>query len=200
MGERNRPASSPSAESDREPTSGLLSATADHARRRPNTGKDGSWPATTSLIYHRAGRRRTQEMLSVPAKLSPAGRTWRMRPLETQMAVLKRDGEDLVVELSAFEKAEAIHGDLRLPFSSVSSIDIVEDALAAVHGLRAPGTGVPGVLAIGTFRDRGTKLFAVVHHGRPGGVRVTLKNSEFDEVVIGCDDPGAVVAALQHLG
>ena len=35
------------------------------------------------------------------------------------MAELNRDGNELVLTLSAFEQAESLHGDVRVPMSSV---------------------------------------------------------------------------------
>jgi hypothetical protein len=113
------------------------------------------------------------------------------------MATLRRDGDELVVELTAFEQAEALHGDIRVPAWTVSSVEVVDDAIAAVHGLKLPGTAVPGLLAVGTFRLKGSKVFAVVHHDTGRGVRVVLDGADYTELVIGCHDPEAVVAALR---
>ncbi len=111
------------------------------------------------------------------------------------MAELRVEGDEVVLRLSVLERVEALHGDLREPRARVRDVRVVDDAYAAVHGLRWPGTGVPGVLLAGTFRSRGAKTFAVVH-GRPGGVRVVFDGGAFDEWVVGCDDPGAVADAL----
>ena len=58
------------------------------------------------------------------------------------------------------------------------------------------GTGVPGSVAVGTFRKDGKKLFAVVHHGTPRGVLLTFDGADFDRVIVGCEDPEAVVALV----
>jgi hypothetical protein len=112
------------------------------------------------------------------------------------MAELIVDGEDLVVRLSALEKAEAVHGDVRVPVQSVRSVEVLDDVIKAVHGIRI-GTGVPGLVAIGTFTTRNSHLFAVVHHQTPRGVRVVLEGAPFDELIVGCDDPEAVARRLQ---
>ena len=111
------------------------------------------------------------------------------------MAELGIDGDEVVLRLSALERLEALHGDLRAPRAAVRDVRVVDDAYAEVRGLRWPGTGIPGVLLAGTFRARGTKTFAIVH-GRPGGVRVVFDGGDYDEWVVGCDDPGAVADAL----
>ena len=70
------------------------------------------------------------------------------------------------------------------------------DAIHAVRGLRAPGTGVPGLVAVGTFRASGKKIFAIVHHDNRRGVRLRFTGADYDEVIAGCDDPEDVVARL----
>ena len=39
-----------------------------------------------------------------------------------------------------------------------------------LRGLRAPGTGIPGVIALGTWRSKGAKDFAAVYRGGPAVV------------------------------
>ena len=112
------------------------------------------------------------------------------------MAEVRVEGSEIVVGLSTFEKAEAIHGEVRLGLVSLRGAEVLDDAIRAVHGLRAPGTGVPGLVAVGTYRERGKRLFAVVHHDTPRGVRLRFEGADFDEVVVGCEDPEAVVAQV----
>ena len=35
-------------------------------------------------------------------------------------------------------------------------------------------------------------------HGHPRGVRVVLKGAQFDELIVGCDDPEGVVAKIRQ--
>jgi hypothetical protein len=106
------------------------------------------------------------------------------------------DSGDIVLELRPWERMEALHGDLRLPRSALQGAEVLDDAIHAVHGLRAPGTGLPGFVAVGTYRASGRKLFAVVHHDHRRGVRLRFSGADYDEVIVGCDDPEDVVARL----
>jgi len=114
------------------------------------------------------------------------------------MAALTREGDDLVLTLSGVEKAESVHGDLRVPFSAVRSVEVVEDAVHAVPGLKVIGSGWPGRFAIGTYSggDEHEKTFAVVHHDHPRGVSVRLEGARFDKLVISCEDPEEVARQL----
>ena len=112
------------------------------------------------------------------------------------MAKLIRDGQELVVKLSALEKAEAVHGEIRVPWAAVQSVTVLDDAIHAVHGLKLPGSRLPGVFAMGTFKSAEGNVFAIVHHQTPRGVKITLTGTAYDALIIGTEDPEAVVAAL----
>ena len=104
-----------------------------------------------------------------------------------------------MVGLSAPEKAEAAHGDIRVPASSVRDVEVLDVVVHAVHGLKFPGARWPGRFAIGTFYLPGeTKTFAVVHHDTPRGLRydsMTLPSTSF---VVGCADPEAAKGLLER--
>lgn len=112
------------------------------------------------------------------------------------MAELVREEQELVVKLSALERVEAVHGEIRVPWSAVQSVTVLDDAIHAVHGLKLPGSRIPGVFAMGTFQSATGKVFAVVHHQTRRGVMVTLTGTTYDAIIIGMGDPEAVVATL----
>lgn len=64
------------------------------------------------------------------------------------MAELIRDGGTVVLQLTTVEEVKGLHGDRRLSLSSVQAVTILENAIHAVHGLKRPGTLIPGVLAL----------------------------------------------------
>jgi hypothetical protein len=111
------------------------------------------------------------------------------------MAELVVDPHSVTVVLSAAEKLESIHGDLTVPRSAVRAARAVEDGMAEIHGLRAPGTGVPGVIMAGTFHDKGVRTFAVCHHHRPAVV-LELDGEPFDRVVVTVANPQSILDAL----
>jgi hypothetical protein len=111
------------------------------------------------------------------------------------MAELIIEAADLVLNLTAFEKAEALHGDVRIPLTSVRSVEVLDDAVGAAHGFRV-GTAFPGVLVVGTLTSADTRTFAVVHHDAHRGVRVTLEDASFDQLIVGCANPEEVAGRL----
>jgi hypothetical protein len=104
-------------------------------------------------------------------------------------------GQQLEVRLSTAEKLEAVHGSISVPLSSVRTVEVVENTMDFVHGLRV-GTGIPGSTAIGTLSSSSAKIFGVIHHGKHRGVCIVLDGAEFDELLIGCDDPERMAAAI----
>lgn len=113
------------------------------------------------------------------------------------MATLRVDGQDLVLELSHAEHVEGVHRDLRAPLACVVDVAVLDDAHAAADAVGVKiGTRIPGVIAVGTIVGRHGRLFAAVHRTTPRGVRVTLTGADHDQWVVGCDDPEAVVAAI----
>ena len=111
------------------------------------------------------------------------------------MADLEVEGNELVLHLRAIEKAEGAHGDIRLPLSAVTAVRSVDDPWPELRGIRAPGTGLPNVIALGTRRGKFGKDFAAVH-GKGPGVVVEFEGQRFERWVLTTDDPDSVVAAV----
>lgn len=112
------------------------------------------------------------------------------------MAELLRDGQDLVLRLSTIEKMEGIHGDIRVPLSSVQGIAVLDDVIHAVHGLKMAGSRVPGMFAMGTFVSGEETIFALVHHQTHRGVKVSLTGKKLDALILGVENPEQLVSSL----
>jgi len=98
------------------------------------------------------------------------------------MACLVVEGHDLVVRLNSVEKLGALHGSIRVPLDDVAAVQPSNAVWDELRGLRMPGTGLPGVIALGTWRFRGGKDFVAVY--RSTGIVVTLANSEWNRLVV----------------
>ena len=111
------------------------------------------------------------------------------------MAELRVRPPVLAVRLTTAEKVWGLLRDVDVPLSAVRGVEVVDDALSATRGLRAPGLGLPGVRKIGTWRGRGRKALVSVRRGQPA-VRVRLEGQRWDELLIGADDAVAVASSL----
>jgi hypothetical protein len=111
------------------------------------------------------------------------------------MADLLTDGTSLTLALTRIEHLEGFRSDLHAPLDAVTSVRSVDDPWTELRGMRAPGTGLPGVIAVGTRRGSFGKDFAAVH-GKGPGVVVELSGQEYERWVLTVDDPDAVVARM----
>ena len=112
------------------------------------------------------------------------------------MATIRREGDEVVVKLNDLERLGALHGDLRVPATAVRTVRLTEQPFREIRGIRAPGTGVPRVLALGTWRYSGGKDFVVVHRNEPGIV-VELEGAGFKRLIVSSHDAALLADALQ---
>jgi hypothetical protein len=109
------------------------------------------------------------------------------------------DGANVVVRMSDVEKFEAVHADVHVPLAAVRAVRVVDDAWPELRGIRAPGTGIPGVIAVGTRRGSFGKDFAVVH-GREMAVVIELEGASYSRLIVTTPDAANVGDAVRgHL-
>jgi len=114
------------------------------------------------------------------------------------VASLVIEGNELVVTLSPVEKVGSLRGNIRVPLSAVESVVVEPDPWSALRGIRAPGTGMPGVIAYGTRRLPGVCRDFAALTGRGAAVRVDLKpDSPFGRLLVSVADPETTVASVQ---
>lgn len=102
------------------------------------------------------------------------------------MAQLVTEGSNLAIRMSQREEFFALKRSFTVPWSHVVNIAQVGDVWVHLRGLRAPGTGFPGVIMLGTTRYQGKKDFCAVYGHKPGLV-VTLVGNAFERVLLSTD-------------
>ena len=65
------------------------------------------------------------------------------------------------------------------------------------HGIRLPGTNVPGVITAGTFYQDGKRVFWDVHHPEKTIV-IDLHDERYNELVVEVADLDAAVRLIQN--
>jgi hypothetical protein len=108
------------------------------------------------------------------------------------MAILVVEGDQLIMRMTTLEHVEGVHQDIAVPLSSVQVVRVSANVWSELRGIRAPGTGIPHVVAVGTRRGAFGKDFAAVH-GTGGGVVVELNGQPYGRLVLTVDDPDALV-------
>jgi hypothetical protein len=112
----------------------------------------------------------------------------------SRVARLLIDERAVTVSMSVMEKLEALHGNVSVPRTAVIAAREVPDGMAELHGMRV-GTGLPGVVMVGTFRDGHSITFAVCHGRRPAVV-LDLAGWSYDRIVVTVDNPAEIVSRL----
>jgi hypothetical protein len=64
------------------------------------------------------------------------------------------------------------------------------------HGLRMPGTNIPGVLTAGTFYQDGKRVFWDVHNPE-NTVVIELKDERYNQLIVEVADPNAAVELVK---
>ena len=112
------------------------------------------------------------------------------------MATITITNDSLRVSIGAFEAVQALQGSFSVPLSSV--VGATEDPnfiRAGGLGFRSPGTGLPGVIARGTFRKIGERTLSLWGRNQEIVV-IQLINHKWDRLVVGCDDARSLVAVI----
>jgi hypothetical protein len=112
------------------------------------------------------------------------------------MARIQLADDHVIVEIPGWQKLLAFTRGFRIPVAHVRGVTMDPGAAGEPKGLRAPGTHVPGVLALGTFYRDGERVFWAVRN--PSRVVVIqLAEERYDRLVIEVADPRATVELIE---
>ena len=108
-----------------------------------------------------------------------------------------RDGI-LHLKMSALEQLGSCHRPVEMPISEIENIEFLADpwTSSTMRGMRAPGTGIPYVIMLGTLRNfRGWKAFCAIYKRKPVTV-ITWKSGPFSQWIVTSnreDLPGSLI-------
>lgn len=104
----------------------------------------------------------------------------------------------LTLHVRGADKLWAFKGSLEIPLAHVASVRAdPESARGWYHGIRMPGTNVPGVITAGTFYQDGKRVFWDVHHPDKTIV-IELHDENYNELVVEVEDPHAAVELIRR--
>ncbi len=106
------------------------------------------------------------------------------------------DGK-LVLRVQGADKLWAFKSSLEVPLAHVTGIG-ADPSIAHGwwHGIRLPGTNIPGVITAGTFYQHGNRVFWDVHNP-DNTVVIELKDERYNELVVEVADPAAAVELVR---
>ncbi len=106
-------------------------------------------------------------------------------------------GERIRLEVEGLDKLWALKSRLEFPLAHVLSVrQDPEPAVGWWHGVRLPGTNIPGLLTAGTFYQYDGAVFYDVHNP-DRTIVLELDHEEYRRLVVEVKDPGTVVAMIQ---
>jgi hypothetical protein len=113
------------------------------------------------------------------------------------MASVIREGNELILKLSFWEKLGALNSSPRTSLDSIEKIEFIDQlwGSSTLRGVRSPGTAIPYVVLLGTLRGRAYKDF-VAMKGRGEGVVITLKSGPFARWIFTLEQPKSDISAL----
>jgi hypothetical protein len=108
----------------------------------------------------------------------------------------------LILHVRGADKLWAFKSSLEIPLQHVAGIR-ADSTIAHGwwHGIRMPGTNIPGVLTAGTFYQDGKRVFWDVHNP-DNTIVIELRDERYSELIVEVEDPNFAVelvkAALPH--
>jgi len=105
------------------------------------------------------------------------------------MVDLSISGGNLVLHVRGADKLWAFKSSLEIPIAHVAEIR-ADPSIAHGwwHGIRMPGTNIPGVLTAGTFYQDGKRVFWDVHNPE-NTVVIELRDERYNELIVEVADP-----------
>ena len=85
------------------------------------------------------------------------------------MAKVLEEGNNLRLSLTFWEKIGSFHKDLEVPKDKLKSKKVHQNPWTkeVLKGVRAPGTGIPYLILLGTMRYKGGKDFTAIYKRKP---------------------------------
>jgi hypothetical protein len=116
---------------------------------------------------------------------------------ENNMVDFSISGRNLVLQVRGADKLWAFKSSLEIPLAHINEIR-ADPAIAHGwwHGIRMPGTNIPGVLTAGTFYQDGKRVFWDVHNPE-NTVVIDLKDERYNELIVEVADPQAAVELVR---
>ena len=106
------------------------------------------------------------------------------------------DHDRLKVQVLGWDKLWSFKSHLEFPLDHVVTARHSEDEAKSVwHGIRAPGTHLPGVIVAGTYYSEGEHLFYDVHKFR-NAIVIELKEEWYTRLIVEVEQPEQILKLL----
>ncbi len=104
----------------------------------------------------------------------------------------------LTLHVRGADKLWAFKSSLEIPLVHIARVRADPQAARGwYHGVRLPGTNVPGVITAGTFNQDGKRVFWDVHDPEKTNV-IDLHDERYNDLVVEVDDPEVAMKFIQN--
>ena len=105
----------------------------------------------------------------------------------------------LVLHVRGADKLWALKSSLEIPLVHIAGVQAdPEVARGWWHGIRMPGTNLPGVITAGTFYQDGKRVFWDVHHPE-NTIVIDLHDERYNQLIVEVADPRAAVEVIRNV-
>jgi hypothetical protein len=112
------------------------------------------------------------------------------------MVTVTIHGDSVTFEVEGWDKLWALKSRLEVPLAHITSAVVDDDAAKGWwHGVKLPGTSLPGIITAGTFYQQGRMVFYDTRKPEHTIV-VELDHEDYDRLVLQVRDPQAVAQML----
>ena len=106
------------------------------------------------------------------------------------------DGDRVRFDVEGWDQLWALRSQLEIPLAHIRSVRVdPEPARGWWHGIKFPGTNIPGILTAGTFYGSDGAVFYDVHDPE-NTIVLELDHEHYRRLVIEVEDPVGVAAIL----
>ncbi|MDA4121994.1 MAG: hypothetical protein OK456_02295 [Thaumarchaeota archaeon] len=105
------------------------------------------------------------------------------------------DGDNLVFEFHGVDRIFTFRHSITVPISHV--VDVSTDRVPWISGMRAFGTGIPGVVKDGEYIDKDGSAFYEVHDPDKC-VTITLKDDKHKRFVVQVEDKESAALIIRN--
>jgi len=114
------------------------------------------------------------------------------------MVTYKIENTTLHLNVEGMDKFWAFKSELTIPLEHITAVRTDTEIVKKWwHGLKLPGSNLPGVITAGTFYQDGRRVFWDIHHPE-AAVVISLTHEKYSELVVEVKDPAAFVSEIQN--
>jgi hypothetical protein len=105
---------------------------------------------------------------------------------------------NLILRMEGMDEVWALKSELTIPLKHITEVRMDEEVVRGwYHGIKFPGSNIPGILTAGTFYQDGKRVFWDIHHPE-AAVVISLTHESYSELVIEVEDPQGLVRDINQ--